>query len=218
MTELLDPMQAAPLELRPLIRSGARRLADEFAGVLGNETIQRYVAESYTALHGAKVPNFVPLFVERFARQQLKALARMEGLITTTTPMVVFLCVHNAGRSQIAAGWTQHLAGEGVEVFSGGSDPASEVNPAAVEAMREIGIDIAEEFPKPWTDGVVQAADAIITMGCGDACPIFQGKRYEDWAVPDPAGLGVEAVRPIRDEIGRRVRTLLGELGVDAVR
>jgi arsenate reductase (thioredoxin) len=130
-------------------------------------------------------------------------------------PSIVFLCVHNAGRSQMAAGWATHLAGAAVEVFSGGSDPASEINHAAVEAMAEIGVDIADQFPKPWTDEVVRAADVIVTMGCGDACPIFPGKRYEDWEVADPEHLEVDEVRPIRDDIGRRVRGLLQSLGID---
>lgn len=131
------------------------------------------------------------------------------------TPGVLFLCVHNAGRSQMAAGWLRHLGGDRVMVWSGGSEPASEINPAAIEAMAEIGIDITTEFPKPWTDEVVRAADVVITMGCGDACPLYPGKRYEDWELPDPAGQGISAVRPIRDEIGARVRTLLASLGVD---
>jgi arsenate reductase len=214
MSDLLDPMDAAPLEMRPAIRSASSRLAKEFAGTFGTETIQRFIADSYTSLHDAKVQSFVPLLVERFARERLRALARVEGLSTTDAPMVVFLCVHNAGRSQMAAGWAAHLGGDGIEVFSGGSDPASEINAAAVEAMAEVGIDIRTQFPKPWTDEVVRAADAIITMGCGDACPIFPGTRYEDWEVPDPAGQGVADVRPIRDEIERRVRTLLEDLGV----
>jgi protein-tyrosine-phosphatase len=130
--------------------------------------------------------------------------------------MVVFLCVQNAGRSQMAAGWLQHLAGDEVEVFSGGSNPASEVNPAAIEAMAEIGIDISSEFPKPWTDEVVQAANMVVTMGCGDSCPIFPGTRYMDWEVGDPAGLPLDQVRPIRDEIGERVRGILVELGVES--
>ena len=128
------------------------------------------------------------------------------------TPSVLFLCVHNAGRSQMAAGWMQHLAGDRVDVYSGGSEPASEVNPVAVEAMAEVGIDIATEFPKPWTDEIVRAADVVVTMGCGDACPVFPGKRYEDWKLDDPAGLGVDAVRPIRDEIRRRVEHLIASL------
>jgi arsenate reductase len=211
-----DPLAAAPLELRPLIRSVADRLRSEFDGVFGSETIQRFMAESYESLSGARVKGFVPLFVERYTRQRLRALARVEGKVTTDVPMVVFLCVHNAGRSQMAAGWMQHLAGDRVEVFSGGSDPASEVNPSAVAAMAEVGIDIATEFPKPWTDEVVRAADVIVTMGCGDACPVFPGKRYMDWEVDDPAGLEVGSVRPIRDDIGQRVRELMGEMGIPA--
>ena len=133
-----------------------------------------------------------------------------------TTPTVLFLCVHNAGRSQMALGWLNHLAGDRAIAWSGGSEPAREVNPAAIEAMAEVGIDITREHPKPWTDDIVRAADVVVTMGCGDTCPYFPGTRYEDWELDDPAGMGVEAVRPIRDEIGRRVRALLAELGVPA--
>jgi arsenate reductase len=129
-------------------------------------------------------------------------------------PSVLFLCVHNAGRSQMAMGFFQHLAGDRAVAWSGGSEPGEQVNPAAVAAMREVGIDISAEFPKPWTDEVVRAADVVVTMGCGDACPVFPGKRYEDWPLEDPAGQGVEAVRPIRDAVEQRVRTLLAELDV----
>jgi arsenate reductase len=129
-------------------------------------------------------------------------------------PTVLFLCVHNAGRSQMAMGFFEQLAGDAAVGWSGGSEPASQVNPAAVEAMRERGIDISAEFPKPWTDEVVRAADVVVTMGCGDACPVFPGKRYEDWVLDDPSGLGVQAVRPIRDEIEQRVRRLLADLNV----
>jgi len=127
-------------------------------------------------------------------------------------PVVMFLCVHNAGRSQMAMGFFQHLAGDAAVAWSGGSEPASQVNPAAIEAMRERGIDISAELPKKWTHETIQAADVVITMGCGDTCPYFPGKRYEDWVLDDPAGRDVEAVRPIRDEIERRVRALLAEL------
>ena len=211
---VVDPLSAAPVEMRPLIRASAERLRTDFADVFGEETIQRFMAESWESLQGAKVAAFVPLFVERFTRQRLRALARVQGTSTDTRPMVVFLCVQNAGRSQMAAGWLQHLAGDEVEVFSGGSNPASEVNPAAIEAMTEIGIDISSEFPKPWTDEVVQAANVVVTMGCGDSCPIFPGTRYMDWDVGDPAGLPLEQVRPIRDEIGERVRGIMAELGI----
>lgn len=127
-------------------------------------------------------------------------------------PAVLFLCVHNAGRSQMAHGWFNHLAGGRAVAWSGGSEPAAEVNPSAVAAMAEVGIDIAQESPKPWTDDNVRAADVVVTMGCGDACPVFAGKRYEDWEIDDPAGQGIEAVRSIRDEIEQRVRLLLASL------
>jgi len=131
-------------------------------------------------------------------------------------PVVLFLCVHNAGRSQMALGWFDHLAAGRAVAWSGGSEPGPEVNPAAVEAMAEVGIDIAGAVPKRWTEEIVRAADVVITMGCGDACPVLPGRRYEDWELADPAGLGVAAVRPIRDEIGERVRKLLADLGVEA--
>ena len=131
-------------------------------------------------------------------------------------PSVLFLCVHNAGRSQMAAGWLRHLAGDWINVYSGGSEPADSINAAAVAAMAEVGVDITDETPKSWTDEVVRAADVVVTMGCGDACPVFPGRRYEDWVLDDPAGLGIDAVRPIRDEIEQRVRTLLAQLDVPA--
>jgi protein-tyrosine-phosphatase len=127
-------------------------------------------------------------------------------------PSVLFLCVHNAGRSQMALGWLDHLAGGRAVGRSGGSEPAGEVNPVAVAAMAEVGIDISRAHPTRWTDEVVAAADVVVTMGCGDACPFVPGKRYEDWELDDPAGRPLEEVRPIRDEIGRRVRQLLDEL------
>ena len=146
--------------------------------------------------------------------QQLRALAKDEGKGHDGKPIVLFLCTHNAGRSQMAMGFFTHLARDAAVAWSGGSEPGDEVNPAAVQAMSERGIDISHEYPKPWTDEIVQAADVVITMGCGDACPIFPGHRYEEWVLADPAGMGVDAVRPIRDEIERRVRQLLKELNV----
>jgi protein-tyrosine-phosphatase len=127
-------------------------------------------------------------------------------------PSVLFLCVHNAGRSQMAAGWMRELAGDRVDVFSGGSEPAARLNPAAVAAMAEKGIDISGEQPQRWADETIRAADVIVTMGCGDECPFYPGRRYEDWALDDPAGRSLDEVRPIRDEIDRRVQRLLGEL------
>ena len=159
---------------------------------------------------------FLPLFAERFARQRLRALAKIEGLHDDGKPVVLFLCTHNAGRSQMALGFFTYLAGDAALAWSGGSEPGFEINPVAVEAMHERGIDISGEFPKPWTDETVRAADVVITMGCGDACPIFPGKRYEDWELDDPAGQDLDTVRRIRDDLERRVRNLLTELGVAA--
>ncbi len=130
-------------------------------------------------------------------------------------PAVLFLCVHNAGRSQMAAGWLRHLAGDRVRVFSGGSEPADRVNPAAIAAMQEVGIDIAGEQPQRWTDADARTADVVVTMGCGDVCPIYPGKRYEDWELTDPAGQPVELVRTVRDEIRDRVEGLIASLAID---
>jgi len=135
-----------------------------------------------------------------------------------TGPTVLFLCTHNAGRSQMALGYFTHLAGDGAVAWSGGSEPAAEINPVAVAAMAEVGIDITGEYPKPWTDEIVRVADVVITMGCGDTCPLYPGKRYENWELPDPAGQALDAVRPIRDDIEHRVRRLLADLGVATIR
>jgi arsenate reductase (thioredoxin) len=197
------------------LRTAATRLQRDFSETFGVETIERFLYSSYDQFAGrATVVNYLPLLAERFARQRLNALARVEGKISDGKPTVLFLCTHNAGRSQMALGFFTHLAGDRAVAWSGGSEPGDEINPAAVEAMAEAGIDITDEFPKPWTDEIVRAADVVITMGCGDACPIFPGKRYEEWAVPDPAGQTLEAVRPIRDDIEERVRRLLGDLNV----
>lgn len=201
------------------LRTAASRLATEFADMFGVETVERFLHSSYDQFAGrATVPNFLPLLAERFARQRLRALAKVEGLAYTGTPTVLFLCTHNAGRSQMALGYFTHLAGDRAVAWSGGSEPGNEINPAAIAAMHEVGIDITGEYPKPWTDEIVQAADVVITMGCGDACPIFPGKRYENWELPDPAGQGLDAVRPIRDDIEERVHRLLADLNVPVTR
>jgi len=206
MSETLDPVTLNH------IRKTADSLSDEFAGIFSQETIERYLAESVDLLGGARVNVFVPVLAHRFARERLHALGQWEGSIVKEQPEVLFVCVHNAGRSQMAAGLVK-LRSEGrIHVRSAGSDPADEINPAVVEAMRELGVDMSEEFPKPLTDEVVRAADAVITMGCGDACPIYPGKRYEDWVLDDPADQDLEAVRRIRDEIDRRVQKLIDEL------
>jgi arsenate reductase (thioredoxin) len=206
---------ALSIDQRLALKTAATRLETEFADMFNVETIERFLHSSYDQFASrASIPRFLPLLAERFARQRLRALARVEGKHHDGKPTVLFLCTHNAGRSQMAMGFFTHLAGDAAVAWSGGSEPGNEINPAAVEAMAERGIDIAHEYPKPWTDEIVQAADVIITMGCGDACPIFPGRRYEEWKLEDPAGMGVEAVRPIRDEIERRVRQLLDELEV----
>ncbi len=195
------------------LRTAARTLSDEFSGFFGRETIELFLTTSYDQFADrAKFTHFLPLMAERFARQRLSALAKVEGKATDGVPTVLFLCTHNAGRSQMALGWFNHLAAGKAVAWSGGSEPGMELNPAAVQAMAEVGIDIRQEFPKPWTDEIVRAADVVVTMGCGDACPLFPGKRYEDWELTDPAGRSLEAVRPIRDEIARRVQELLAEL------
>jgi arsenate reductase (thioredoxin) len=199
------------------LRTAATNLGREFDGTFGVETIERFLYSSYDEFASrAVVKNYLPLLAERFARQRLRALAKVEGKHDSGLPVVLFLCTHNAGRSQMALGFFTHLAGDDAVAWSGGSDPAGAINPSAVAAMAERGIDISGEYPKPWTDEIVRAADVVVTMGCGDACPIFPGRRYEDWELDDPAGKDVENVRPIRDEIERRVRRLLASLGVPA--
>src|SRR5262245_32320420 len=206
MSQMLDPVT------QHHVRQAADALAAEFAGVFSQETIERYIAESLDLLGPSRINVFVPVLAHRFARERLKALAQTEGLVTKEMPEVLFVCVHNAGRSQMAAGLVQ-LRSEGrVHVRSAGSDPGDEINPAVVQAMAELRVDISEEFPKPLTDEVVRAADVVITMGCGDACPIYPGKRYEDWEVDDPAGQDLETVRRIRDQIDSRVQHLINQL------
>lgn len=205
------------LDQQLALRTAATWLVDEFGSTFGVETIERFLYSSYDQFaKNARITTFLPLIAQRFARQRLRALARVEGHHVDGKPVVLFLCVHNAGRSQMALGFFEHYAGDQAIAWSGGSEPGSEVNRAAIGAMAERGIDISSEYPKPWTDEVVRAADVVITMGCGDACPVFPGKRYEEWVLDDPDGMGVEDVRPIRDEIERRVLVLLDQLGVPA--
>jgi len=206
MSQMLDPLTQSH------VRKAAEALADEFAGIFSEETIERYIAESVDLLGDGRINVFVPVLAHRFARERLRALAQTEGLIVMEMPEVLFVCVHNAGRSQMAAGLVK-LRSEGrVHVRSAGSDPGDEINPAVIAAMQEVAVDMSEEFPKPLTDEVVRAADVVITMGCGDACPIYPGKRYEDWTLDDPAGQDLDAVRRIRDEIDERVQRLIAEL------
>ncbi len=212
MTEMLDPVTRAHVE------KAAEALQDEFAGTFSRETIARYIAESVDLLGESKINVYVPVLAHRFARERLKALGQAEGLITKEQPEVLFVCVQNAGRSQIAAGLVSLRSDGQVHVRSAGSDPAEVVNALAAQAMAELDIDLGDAFPKPLTDEVVRAADVVVTMGCGDACPIYPGKRYEDWEVGDPAlASSLAEVRAIRDDIDARVQRLLAELGIPVV-
>jgi arsenate reductase (thioredoxin) len=197
---------------RTHLEKGLDSLGEEFAGIFSPETVERFMAESLEALRGSRLKDFVPLFVHRFARERLRALGQVEGTIAKDVPEVLFVCVENAGRSQMAAGLLDDLADGTVHVRSAGSAPADQINSNVVEAMSDVGLDIGKEFPKPMTDEVVRAADVVITMGCGDACPIYPGKRYEDWEVDDPAGLDLQGVRRVREQIKGRVEALLEEL------
>lgn len=199
------------------LRDAATRMSAEFEGVFGAETVERLVVSSRDRLAGdATVTTFLPLLAERYARQRLAALAHSERKQQDGTAGVLFVCLRNTGRSQMALGWFRHLAGGRAAAWSAGSQPAGEIDPTVVAAMAEVGIDISGEFPKPWSDEMLNAADAVITMGCGDACPVVEGKRYEDWLLSDPHGLGLDDLRRLRDEIERRVRELLSHLGVPA--
>lgn len=202
------------LDQQLALRTAAIWLCEEFGALFGVETIERFLHNSYDRFaEDARITHYLPLIAQRFARQQLQALAKLEGSFTGK-PIVLFLCARNAGRSQMALGFFQHYAGEAAITWSGGSNPGSGVDLGAISAMSERGIDIAGEYTKPWTDDVVRASDVVITMGCGDACPVYPGKRYEEWVLDDPERAGVDAIRIVRDEIERRVLVLLDDLGI----
>jgi protein-tyrosine-phosphatase len=198
------------------LTTAAERLSREFSGVFSTETIGHFLATSYDQFAPkATVSTYLPLLAERFARQRLHAFSRVEGFVSDGKPVVLFLCVHNAGKSQMALGFFQRLAGDRAIAWSGGSEPGRHLNTYSVQAMTEVGIDITQEFPKPWTDETLRAADVIVTMGCGDSCPVYPGKRYVDWTIDALPGTSIENVRPVRDEIEGRVRGLLADLGID---
>lgn len=192
-------------------------LAVRFIGTFATETVDRYVRESYELLsERARITRFLPSLTSRFAADRLSALAAADLPPGVGVPEVLFVCVQNAGRSQMAAGILRHLAGDSVHVRTAGSAPASAVRSVIVTALDEIGVPIGGEYPKPLTDDVVRAADVVITMGCGDACPVYSGRRYLDWDLEDPVGLPLTRVREIRDDIEARVRGLLKTLQVNA--
>ena len=203
------------VELSPLMESAAqdttRRLVGQFRDVFSEETVAQVVRDSFEQLAGPSRAgvNFLPVLGERFARERLQAAAQAEGLVPKALPELLFICVHNAGRSQMAAALAHELSNGTVSVRSAGSDPTEKIHPVVVEAMAEIGIDVKMEFPKPLTDEVVRAADAVITMGCGDACPVYPGKHYENWELADPSEQPLDGVRAIRDEIRAHVEQLI---------
>jgi arsenate reductase (thioredoxin) len=212
MPRTVDPIT------RRHIEKAADALVDEFRGIFSRETIERYIGDSTELLGPSRIPDFLPVLTHRFARERLRALAQSDGLMVKEMPEVLFVCVQNAGRSQMAAGLLRLRSHDRVGVRSAGSAPADEINPLVVEAMAELGVDLAEAFPKPLTDEVVRAADVVITMGCGDACPIYPGKRYEDWELDDPAeAASLDDVRAIRDDLNRRVTALVDELAAAAL-
>lgn len=194
-----------------------RDLTDRFEGVFAPETVRRFVEDSHASLAAmSTVTAHLPVLTARFATDRLTALGQVQGLITTGIPEVLFVCVHNAGRSQMAAALLAHRSAGAVSVRSAGSVPAAELEPAVLQAMAEIGVPLDQAFPKPLTDEVVRAADVVITMGCDDACPIYPGKRYEDWHLADPAGRPLDQVRQIRDDIDHRISRLITELTAGA--
>jgi len=203
----------APVDVPARLEPVVERLTARFAGTFARETVARLVVDSHEQLAAAaRVDTFLPLLTQHFAADRLCATATAEGKLMKDRPEVLFVCVHNAGRSQMAAALLEHRSKGRVLVRSAGSDPTSEVNPGVVEVMAELGLDLRQAFPKPLTTEAVQASDVVITMGCGDACPVFPGKRYLDWTLQDPAGQPIEVVRRIRDDIDQRVQGLVAEL------
>ncbi|MBT2596421.1 arsenate reductase ArsC [Arthrobacter sp. ISL-72] len=196
-----------------LLHRISNRLADRFTGIFATETVERYVFESYTALaRTAKITAYLPATTEHFANDRLAALAKSKGATASKAPEVLFVCVQNAGWSQMAAALLTVEAKGRIHVRSAGSLPAAELDPAVLTVMSEMGLDLTKDYPKPLTDDVVRASDVVITMGCGDSCPIYPGKRYEDWDLTDPAGQPLDTIRDIRDQIHDRVKTLVTSL------
>ena len=199
-----------------VLSKSAQLLAEQFAGLFAAETIERLLHESYDLLAAtSRISTFLPLLAERFAVDRLRALARTQGAIVSDLPEILVVCTHNAGRSVAARVLLDHYGKGRVTVRSAGSAPGEEINPAIARILTERGLDVSKEFPKPLTDEAARSADILITMGCGDACPVYPGKRYLDWDLTDPAGKGVEEVLPIVDEIERRVLGLLADLGIE---
>lgn len=206
-----DPVAAAVAP--PVLERIGDDLATRFTGVFSGETVDRYVRESYELLaERARITRYLPSLTARFAADRLAALAEIDA--PHESPRVLFVCVQNAGRSQLAAALMRSIAGDSVTVLTAGSEPAGAINPLVVSALDEVGVPVGAEFPKPLTDEVVRAADVVVTMGCGDACPVYPGRRYVDWDLDDPASLPLDGVRGIRDDIEGRVRALLADMNI----
>ena len=196
-----------------VLHRNAEHLAARYDGIVNAETVERVVFESYAALlRTARITVHLPSLAARFANERLTALAQSKGVIPKAVPEVLFVCVQNSGRSQMAAALMRELGAGRVHVRSAGSEPGGDILPSVVTVMGESGIDLGDEFPKPLTDDVVRAADAVITMGCGDACAVYPGKRYLDWHLEDPAELDLDGVRRVRDEIRVHVERLLAQI------
>ncbi|WP_221583638.1 arsenate reductase ArsC [Microbacterium sp. G2-8] len=200
-------------DVTPVLTRASERLAARFDGIVSAETVDRVVFESYATLaRTAKITEHLPALAEHFASDRLTALGQSRGMIAKPRPEILFVCVQNSGRSQMAATLTTLVAGDRVHVRSAGSQPGEFILPAVREVLTELGADLEQRYPKPLTDDVVRAADVVITMGCGDACPLYPGKRYEDWDLSDPADLDVDGVRRVRDEIRDRIEQLVSEI------
>ncbi len=210
----MTSFEELPLPVQDQLVKAAAELRATFDGVVADDVVNEFVATSYRQLDAtARVTSFLPLMAARLARQRLEAFVATNAH-AADVPTVLFLCVQNAGRSQMALGWLRALGGTSVLGWSGGSLPADQLHAESVKAMAEAGIDIAAEVPKPWSTDIVGAADVVVTMGCGDDCPFYPSIRYEDWDVADPHDADLEGVRAIRDDLERRVRALLDSLGV----
>jgi len=217
-SESLQTVPAAPAvaDLPQGVMTIVADLAYRFSSTFSPETVASYVAQSYLLLsQRARVREHLLTMTERYAADRLEALATAQGLLLRDTPEVLFVCVQNAGRSQMAGAFLRHLSGGKVHVRTAGSSPAEAAHPRVAAALLEAGVELWGEFPKPLTDDVVRAADYVITMGCGDACPVFPGRRYMEWDLPDPLELDDAGLRDVRDDIRSRVLDLLAELGVD---
>jgi protein-tyrosine-phosphatase len=200
--------------MRGSLDAATRRLAGRFRGVFSEETVAQFVEDSFAQIGDRPTvgPNFMPIIIERFARERLESVAEADGIVPKPLPTILFVCVHNAGRSQMAAALAHRLSEGAVAVRSAGTSPVDKINPVVVEAMQELGIDVRMEFPKPLTDEVVRAVDVVVRMGCGDSCPVYPGKRYHDWPIADPEGQPLEVVRKIRYDIHHHVAELLETL------